>query len=429
MQGLTRTTTLSLTLVATTTWADTHFVAPGQSIQAAVDAAADGDVIELGSGEHVGSVEIMARDLRFQGQGPESTVWRGNNSGMVDATYSNVEFDGITFADGQGTLDGLVRRGGAMFFAGGTADIANCAFQNNTAKGGGAIAANNTDLNIAHSTFLGNKLNGGLEGGEVILSIFSYLNLDSCEFEQNGWGSTGFAYGTVESIYGDLTATNCYFNNNRSTRSGAFSVNSGDATLAHCTFVENHPYANYAYDADVTYLNSLFMFNGGSDTSAGANLNTASSIQYGGCVVQDQQMIDSQGDNPPLGVENLVVDAPESVEVVGFLALADSPAIRSLATGCDSLYPNLDSIPETDLTGAPRPWSRMVGAVEHTTGSGFNQCLADLNEDTTVDYQDLILLISRWGVTDTFDPADWDADGFIGLPELMIMLSDWGACS
>ena len=141
MQGLTRTTTLSLTLVATTIWADTHFVAPGQSIQAAVDAAADGDVIELGAGEHLGSVELMARDLRFQGQGPDSTVWRGNNSGMVDSTYSNVEFDGITFADGQGTQDGLFLRGGAMFFVGGTADIVNCAFQNNTAKGGGAIAA------------------------------------------------------------------------------------------------------------------------------------------------------------------------------------------------------------------------------------------------------------------------------------------------
>ena len=71
----------------------------------------------------------------------------------------------------------------------------------------------------------------------------------------------------------------------------------------------------------------------------------------------------------------------------------------------------------------------MVGAIEHATGSESNQCLADLNEDTTVDYQDLILLISRWGVTDTFDPADRDADGFIGLPELMMMLSDWGDCS
>ena len=114
MQGLIRTTTLSLTLVATTTWADTHFVAPGQSIQAAVDAAADGDVIELGAGEHLGSVELMARDLRFQGQGSESTVWRGDNSGMVDATYSDLEFEGITFADGRGTQDGLFLRGGAM---------------------------------------------------------------------------------------------------------------------------------------------------------------------------------------------------------------------------------------------------------------------------------------------------------------------------
>ena len=63
MQGLTRTTTLSLTLFSTPLWADVHYVAPGQSIQAAVDAAADGDVIRLGPGLHVESVETVLREL------------------------------------------------------------------------------------------------------------------------------------------------------------------------------------------------------------------------------------------------------------------------------------------------------------------------------------------------------------------------------
>ena len=81
MQGLTRTTTLSLTLFSTPLWADVHHVAPGQSIQAAVDAAADGDVIRLGPGLHVESVETVLRELKFEGAGEQSTIWQAAPSG------------------------------------------------------------------------------------------------------------------------------------------------------------------------------------------------------------------------------------------------------------------------------------------------------------------------------------------------------------
>ena len=66
MQGLTRTTTLSLTLFSTPLWADVHHVAPGQSIQAAVDAAADGDEIVLDSGLYVETVEVLLKNLNFR---------------------------------------------------------------------------------------------------------------------------------------------------------------------------------------------------------------------------------------------------------------------------------------------------------------------------------------------------------------------------
>ena len=137
------------------------------------------------------------------------------------------------------------------------------------------------------------------------------------------------------------------------------------------------------------------------------------------------------GDDGPVStpqtVQNLMLDTPNLIDVDGRLSIADSNELRAIATTADMLYDQMTP-PTVDIDGLSRPVNRMVGAVEHQVGADPNPCQADLNGDDLIDYQDLILLLNRWGVSDTYDPADRDLDGFIGLPELTMLLSEWGDC-
>ena len=192
MQVLTRTTTLSLTLVATTTWADTHFVAPGQSIQAAVDAAADGDVIELGAGVHVDSVEIFGRDLMFLGQGKDESIWMPSSTNMVDATFSLLHIEGVTLTGGNGVIFDNVAQGGAILAAGSSSVFVDCKFLENQARGGAAIFTTGGDTYFSNCDFIGNALTGGINGGQAILSEFTDHILHNCLFQRNGNTSRSF---------------------------------------------------------------------------------------------------------------------------------------------------------------------------------------------------------------------------------------------
>ncbi|MFE6871955.1 nitrous oxide reductase family maturation protein NosD [Kitasatospora sp. NPDC057692] len=51
-----------------------HVVAPGESIQKALDAARPGDTVQLLPGEYRGSVRISTPDLTLRGAGPESVI-------------------------------------------------------------------------------------------------------------------------------------------------------------------------------------------------------------------------------------------------------------------------------------------------------------------------------------------------------------------
>jgi hypothetical protein len=54
-------------------------------------------------------------------------------------------------------------------------------------------------------------------------------------------------------------------------------------------------------------------------------------------------------------------------------------------------------------------------------------CPADLNADGIVGITDLLALLGAWG-PGPGDPADLDGDGIVGITDLLALLSTWGAC-
>ncbi len=91
---------------------DTISVAPGESIQEAIDASADGDVIELSPGEYVERINFRGKAVRVKGSG-DATVIRGKGAGPVVRFSSREGPDSVL--DSVVITGGVARRGGGIY--------------------------------------------------------------------------------------------------------------------------------------------------------------------------------------------------------------------------------------------------------------------------------------------------------------------------
>jgi hypothetical protein len=57
-------------------------------------------------------------------------------------------------------------------------------------------------------------------------------------------------------------------------------------------------------------------------------------------------------------------------------------------------------------------------------------CLADINNDGSVNVSDLLAVISAWGVCPIPNncPADINDDGTVNVADLLAVITSWGAC-
>ena len=55
--------------------------------------------------------------------------------------------------------------------------------------------------------------------------------------------------------------------------------------------------------------------------------------------------------------------------------------------------------------------------------------LGDIDTTGTVDFDDLLAVLSVWGECPARCDEDLDADGQVGFTDLLLVLSFWGSCS
>jgi len=218
------------------------------TIQAAVDLAGTGDVIELGDGVFSGSgnrdVNAGSKALTF--------VSRSNNAEdcIIDCQGSAEEnhrgfiieqgckFYGLTIRNAYAS------RGGAIYsiVSEGFAGIYDCVFMSNTAiSGGGALSFEGTSravnqLEVRDSTFQHNHAAGG---GAVDISYVSADFVD-CQFIDN----TAVVYGgAVSFVRSYIGFTKCLFVRNRASEGGAVNCSAGTAVMGYCTFARNQAHS------------------------------------------------------------------------------------------------------------------------------------------------------------------------------------------
>ncbi len=166
------------------------------TIQAAVDAAVDGDVIELGSGIFAGtgnrdvSYRGKAITIRSQG-GPEAcTIDCGGTSGSYHRAFAFVGGEGPeSVLDAVTIRNGYQTYGGGVRCSGSSPVIRDCVFVNNTASwqgnGGALFSGGEPHPSVIGCRFIHNV--AGIYGGAVCAcaSEGETMMLRECTFAGN----------------------------------------------------------------------------------------------------------------------------------------------------------------------------------------------------------------------------------------------------
>lgn len=273
------------------------------TIQAAIDAAVDGDVVELVDGTYLG---IGNRAIRFHGKAITLKSQSGDPAACI------IDAEGVSrcilFIDGEGpgTLledvtiqHGLAAgggqdngQGGGILCGGSSPRIHRCTFRENSAadSGGGFHCYGDASPTITECSFSLNNCDTWGGGASVVGEAANALFLD-CSFVDNwsDWGAGAFIWdspcllerctfsgniapevgGGVLSISDYVTFRHCLFTGNFSERFGGGAAFAGEhtATIENCTFVFNGAPEGGGLDCEWGTLprieNSIIAFNDG----------------------------------------------------------------------------------------------------------------------------------------------------------------------
>ena len=97
-------------------------------------------------------------------------------------------------------------------------------------------------------------------------------------------------------------------------------------------------------------------------------------------------------------------------------------AVPEEATPGGSVPVTFTSITVSDYSFIPYDVTAVAGAIVITTAG----CDEDVTGNGSVGFDDLLAVMSAWGVCDC--PADVDGDGIVGLGDLLRVLASWGGC-
>ena len=298
--------------VAVPAAADIHYVSPGQSIQAAINDADDGDEIEVASGTYNEAINFNGKAVRLYSiDGPEVTTI--DASGLetsvvacINSEDANTVLEGFTITGGYSTY------GGGMYNLESNSTVINCTFTGNTSAGGGGMYNSVSSPTVTDCTFSGNSAisyGGGMYNNNssptVINCTFSgnssasdsggMYNLDSsptvtnCTFSGNSAGWNGGGMHNQNQTINNTTVTNCTFIGNTATNNGGGMYNSvSSPTMTNCTFRGNTATNNgggmYNFSGSQTLTNCTFSGNSAT-TYGGGMYNEISSSTVTNCIL------------------------------------------------------------------------------------------------------------------------------------------------
>jgi hypothetical protein len=207
------------------------------NIQAAINDASDGDVIELTNGTFTGAgntdVDYLGKAVTVTSQygaGSTSIQCAGGRAFLFQTGEGSASFLlGVTIRQGQAD------EGGAVYISGAGPTIDGCRFEDcSAAVNAGAIRILRGEPIIHGCEFI--ACAAVERGGAIYTGPDAHPEIDACVFDGCEAALRG---GALYVSTSPATVTDCLFQYNRSSLGGAVALNNYNATFTRCTFYRN----------------------------------------------------------------------------------------------------------------------------------------------------------------------------------------------
>jgi hypothetical protein len=220
------------------------------TIQAAVFAASNGDIVELGDGVYTGhgnnEIYFVGRAITIRSRSgvPENCIinCEGDLANprrgfyFTDNEGPDSELRGVTVVHGRAKQDPYYYKGGAVMVSFASPSFVNCIFRDNYAlSGGGAVFCRNGSPTFINCRFENNV--AGMGGG--LDTFFATPAVVNCTFRANE-GDLGGALSLRNNPGGVvLVASTLFEGNSASQRAGGVLCDGGSLALSGCRFIDN----------------------------------------------------------------------------------------------------------------------------------------------------------------------------------------------
>ncbi|HEX6510254.1 MAG TPA: choice-of-anchor Q domain-containing protein, partial [Chloroflexota bacterium] len=289
MAGFQAASTHAATIMTVSTCDESHFAAAIS--QANADNAGDTISFSCSGTITLTSMLSITGSMTINGGGQSVAIDGGGSTRLFSVAGTTLGLESVTLSDGSSSY------GSAIYDNGGTVNILNTTFANNTATGGygGALRIDGGTATVLDSTFSGNTVQNGMGG--AIDNHAGHLTVNFDTFSSNSVDSGGGAI--VNEGGGTMSVSDgSSFTGNSASGGygGAIYSIGGTATVAHSSFSSNSALSGGAIDHTgiINVTDTLFSDNrasqfGGAIESEGpltvaGNRFSSDSAQKGGAI-------------------------------------------------------------------------------------------------------------------------------------------------
>ncbi len=260
------------------------------TVQAAIDAAYDGDEVIISPGAYSGpgnrDIDFKAKAITVRSANPQlrdviaATIIDCKNDGR--GFYFHSGEDANSIINGLSIINGNATNGGAIFCKNSSPTLKNCILASNSAKdNGGGMYNDNSKPTLTNCTF---NFNLSHYGGGGIHNINSNPTITNCTFRNNR-AKYG---GAIHNYHGSrVTLKHCMFNNNSTTdRGGGVDNYDSNPTLTNCIFTRNSTNGNGGAmfnQGGITTLNSCMFIENTADDNGGGIYNLSGKATLTSC--------------------------------------------------------------------------------------------------------------------------------------------------
>ena len=414
-----------------------HVPGEYETIQAAIDASTDGDMVLVAPGVYTG---LGNKDLNFGGKeiillgsaGAEETIIDCEGTGRGFLFESSEGPDAIV--DGFTVTGGAADWGGAVYCSQSSPTMRNCiARQNSAQRDGGGLYCFEADLRIVDCLITENQAGEGFTGGGIYLRRSAPIIMNCVVADNIAENGAGICC----ELNSEPLIANCLIARNTAVDYGGgfYIANSHGPSVINCTITANvaeYTGGAYGYNCSPDFVNCVVWDNVGINQLwfrfGGYPSVTYCDVQGGydgeGNIDADPLFVDPGNHDYHLSPGSPCIDAACNVAVpldsTDLDGNDDTAEQTPLDLDGEGRFFNDPDMPNYGCCGDGVVVD--MGAYEFGD-TGPQPCPGDLNGDRAVGHTDLGILLAAWQAS---DEGDLDCDGVTDQSDLGILLANWG---